>query len=126
MRLKNGMAASRITISMGAAVHSRPESGSRNSKRSSQAQTREHRIRPACITSTTTDWQRKSAENCLLVFVIAQLGHFLSYEHSSRTIVMKSSYGHLFWLIGTGWPILEVNARFMAVEKDGRTERQAE
>ena len=79
IRLKNGMTTRRTIMSMGAAVHSRFESGSRNSNRRSQAHTREQRIRPICDTSTNRDRQRNSAGDCLLIFLMTRLRHLLSY-----------------------------------------------
>src|ERR1017187_1845448 len=77
MRLKKGMTARRTIMSMGATAHRRFGSRIRNSKRSSQAHTREQRIRPACDTSTKTDRQRSNEGDFLLIVLIARPGAFL-------------------------------------------------
>src|ERR1700686_5040023 len=70
MRLKKGITASRIMTSTRAAVQSIPGSGMRNSKRSSQAHTKEQTIRPTCNPSTSKDWQRSNTGDFCLVFFI--------------------------------------------------------
>jgi hypothetical protein len=81
MRLKKGITASLITTSRSAPVQSTPGSGMRNSKRSSQAHTREQTIRPTCNPSTSKDWQwSNTGDFCLFFFIdaflIGELGSF--------------------------------------------------
>ena len=64
-------------MSRGATAHRSLGSRIRNSKRSSQAHTSEQKIRPICDPSTNRDRQRNSAEDFLLLVLIARLGHFL-------------------------------------------------
>jgi hypothetical protein len=62
---------------MGATAHSSLGSRIRNSYRSSQAHTREQKIRPICDTSTNRDRQRNRAEDFLLIVLIARQVAFL-------------------------------------------------
>src|SRR5260370_16942123 len=77
------MTARRTTMSTGAAVQSRLGSGTWNSKRRSQAHTREQTIRPTCNTSTSRDRQRNSAGDflLLLIFLIARQDDWFGCGH---------------------------------------------
>src|SRR5580698_9350498 len=79
MRLKNGRSVRRTTTSVGTAVQSWLGSGNRNSKRRSHAQTSEQAMRPTCNIRTSTDRQRKSAADSLLILFcfIERPAHFL-------------------------------------------------